>query len=190
MAPVKVDNSNAVYLSPSNQSDNEYACDSKLTEKDEMHAVAERAKYYLEKEGIKVYIAAKDFSLDDKLSFAEDLGVGVYVSIHSNAGDGGYGTECFYNSNNAGSLDLAKNVYGSVAKLTPTDDRGMVDGNLTQLRETITPTMPNCLVEVEFHDKEDTSRWITENIDKLGKAIADGIIKYREEASIGDSGIK
>ena len=89
----------------------------------------------------------------------------IYVSIHSNAGDGlGRGTECFYNSRIAGSKQLASFVYNRVAAATPTDDRGLINVHDTELYEIQNTEMASCLVEVEFHDIKEhhSGLWITQ----------------------------
>lgn len=174
----KVDNSRAVYLSPSNQWDNEYT-GVDTTEAEEMRRVAEVTKTYLIERGLKVYMAGEDATLVEKVELANDLGVGIYVSIHSNAGDAlGEGTECFYNSNIKNSHKLASYVYNNVAATTPTDDRGLIDVLDTQLYEIRNTKMASCLVEVEFHDIEEHALWIVDNIDTLGEAIGEGIMQY------------
>lgn len=177
LAP-KVDNSRAVYLSPSNQWDNEYT-GVDTTEAEEMRRVAEVAKAYLVERGIKVYMASEDVTLVEKVELANDLGVGMYVSIHSNAGDAlGEGTECFYNPDIKNSQNLASYVYNKVSAVTPTDDRGLIDVLETELYEIQNTEMAACLVEVEFHDIDEHAEWIVDNTDTLGKAIGEAIVEY------------
>lgn len=177
LAP-RADNSKAVYLSPSNQWDNEYT-GVDTTEAEQMRCVAEKVRAYLIDKGLKVYMAGEDLSLVEKVDLANDLGVGIYVSIHSNAGDGlGEGTECFYNSRIAGSKQLASFVYNRVAAATPTDDRGIINVHDTELYEIQNTEMASCLVEVEFHDIKEHAQWIVDNTDALAEAIGDGIMEY------------
>ena len=175
----------AVYLSPSNQTDNPYAGSSTETEASVMRAVAEVTKRELEKQGVEVYMAAPEDSLVDKVNTANGLRVGMYVAIHSNAGGAsgyGHGTEIYYNADIRGSRILAKNVYNAVAELTPTEDRDMhlgTGGENAELYEVINPQMACCLLEVEFHDQADLATWIINHTEEIGKAIADGIMIYR-----------
>ncbi len=176
----------AVYLSPSNQTDNVYAGRQTDTEASVMRAIAEVTKRELEKQGVEVYMATEEDSLADKVNTANGLRVGTYVAIHSNAGGSsgyGQGTEIYYNVDISGSRILAKNVYNAVADLTPTEDRGMklgTGGENAELYEVINPQMACCLLEVEFHDQTDLASWIINNTEALGKAIADGIMIYRD----------
>lgn len=175
-----------VYLSPSNQTDNAYAAGN-TTEAAVMRKVSESVKKYLEQNGITVYVAGSDFSLQDKIDFANENNVTAHVAIHSNAGGdsgGGEGTECFYNPKILGSKALAEYIYNRVSRLTPTDDRGMIDGTegSAYLYEVATSEVPNCLIEVEFHDSTEHAQWIIDHTDELGKTIADGIMQYLDYA--------
>lgn len=88
-----------IYLSPSNQTDNAYASGD-TTEAKAMRSVSDSARKYLEQNGITVYTAGEDYSLQEKVEFANENNVTAHVAIHSNAGGesgSGEGTECFYN---------------------------------------------------------------------------------------------
>lgn len=171
-----------VYLSPSNQTDNAYASGD-TTEAEAMRRVSEKTMEILEQSGVEVYIADEDDSLQDKVDFANKHDVTAHVAIHSNAGGetgSGEGTECYYNAENSESRVLAEYIYNRVSRLTPTTDRGMHDGTTgsSYLFEVANSGVPNCLLEVEFHDTVSHSNWINENIDRLAKSIADGIMQY------------
>lgn len=175
-----------VYLSPSNQKDNAYAAGN-TTEAEVMREVSDSARKYLEQNGVTVYVAEPDFSLQEKIDFANENNVTAHVAIHSNAGGdsgGGEGTECFYNPKILGSKVLAEYIYNRVSRLTPTDDRGMLDGTkgAAYLYEVATSEVPNCLLEVEFHDSTERAQWIIDHTDDLGKSVADGIMEYLDYA--------
>lgn len=179
-----------VFLSPSNQTDNLYAGFDDVTEASAMRTVAEAAMETLEAAGIVVYLAEEADGLNDKIDKANGYGVDAYVAIHSNAGGtSGYGTgtEAYYNPNIPASLTLAQQVYDAVAAATPTSDRGLADGTgetdeNKEYREVRRSEVPCCFVEVEFHDQEQYARWIVDNAETLGEAIAQGILNYKEEA--------
>jgi N-acetylmuramoyl-L-alanine amidase len=38
--------------------------------------------------------------------------------------------------------------------------------------------MPSVLVEVAYHDNEDDANWIVDNIDTIGRALAESIAEY------------
>lgn len=179
--PVKTDNSMAVFLSPSTQEDNVYACDSTVTEESAMFDLTQSVKALLEADGYTVYVCEEDDNVKAKVTKGNELKCGAYVALHSNAGgDSGSdeGTECYYNSAVPGSRELAENVYNRVAELTPTEDRGLKDETQRELYEILNNQNPCCLLEVEFHDTEAHSQWILDNKENLAKSIKDGIVAF------------
>lgn len=179
----EIDNSMAVFLSPSTQEDNLYACDSMTTEEEAMWMIARQVQTMLEEDGYKVYICDEDDTVPAKIKKGNHLKCGAYVAIHSNssgegAGDKGQGTECFYNTEITGSLALAENIYNRVAAVTPTPDRGLKDQTQRDLYEIFNNVSPCCLLEVEFHDDVQTSRWILNHTEDLAQAITEGIEAY------------
>ena len=75
---------------------------------------------------------------------------------------------------------MSEYIYNNVSKLTPTSDRGISDDMKTEKPyiEVRVPQMANLLLEVEFHDYKEYAKWIMDNTEGLGSAIADGIDKY------------
>ncbi len=176
-----VDYSRAVFLSPSTQYDNLYACDNTTTEAAAMIAVATQVKQFLEADGYTVFICGEDASVKEKVEQGNTLGCGAYVAIHSNSGGesgAGVGTECYYNVNIEGSQMLSECVYNKVAALTPTEDRGNKDQTHRELYELLNSKYACCYLEVEFHDQVAQSQWILDNQQQLARAIADGIEQY------------
>lgn len=179
--PVKTDNSMAVFLSPSTQEDNVYACDDTVTEESAMFDLTRSVKALLEADGYTVYVCEEDDNVKTKVTKGNELKCGAYVALHSNAGGesgSDEGTECYYNSAVPGSRALAENVYNRVAELTPTEDRGLKDETQRELYEILNNQNPCCLLEVEFHDTEEHSQWILDNKEELAKSIKDGIIAF------------
>ncbi len=176
--PVVLDNSMAVFLSPSTQENNEYACDPTISEEQAMFDLAERVSLLLEADGYTVYMCSRDDNVKAKVKQGNQLGCGAYVALHTNSGSdgpGGSGTECYYNTDIEGSEQLAENVYNRVAELTPSEDRGLKDQNQRDLYEILNNHYPCCLLEVDFHDNEEQSQWILDNMDETAKCIRDGI---------------
>lgn len=175
------DNSKAIYLSPSTQEDNVYACDNTVTEEIAMWQIARRVQALLEADGYQVYICGEDDTVMEKVEQGNTLKCGAYVAIHSNSGGesgDGKGTEIFYNSKVSGSMALAEYIYNRVASLTPTEDRGVKDETHRDLYEIANNENACCLLEVEFHDDITTSRWILNHVEELAASICDGIKDY------------
>ena len=161
-----------IYLSPSDQWSNTVA-DGAHSEAYHCEQIAEVAQKYLKANGytVKVGDNSKEGSYTNRVTDSNNWGADVHVCIHTNAG-GGKGTEVFCwpgNENNK----YVKYVYNRVAKLTPTSDRGIKSNNgLYEIKN----TKATCVyVECEFHDSKTTEDWIDNNIDAIGKAIAQGI---------------
>ncbi len=179
--PAKVDNSMAVFLSPSTQEDNVYKCDDTVTEASAMFDLTRSVKALLEADGYTVYVCEEDDNVKAKVTKGNELKCGAYVALHSNAGGesgSDEGTECYYNSAVPGSRELAENVYNRVAELTPTEDRGLKDETQRELYEILNNQNPCCLLEVEFHDTETHSQWILDNKEEIAKSIKDGIVAF------------
>jgi hypothetical protein len=176
-----IDYSKAVFLSPSTQYDNLYACDGTTTEAAAMIDLAKRVKNLLEADGYTVFICGENDSVKDKVAQGNQLRCGAYVALHTNSGGesgNGRGTECYYNSNMTASRQLAECIYNNVAALTPTEDRGLKDESSRDLYEIVNNVSACCLLEVEFHDITELSQWILDHQDETAKAIADGIKNY------------
>lgn len=188
-----IDYSKAVFLSPSTQYDNLYACDGTTTEAAAMIDLAKRVKSLLEADGYTVFMCGENDSVKDKVAQGNQLRCGAYVALHTNSGGesgNGQGTEVFYNSYINGSKKLAECIYTNVAALTPTEDRGMKDETQRDLYEIANNASACCLLEVEFHDIDTLSQWILDNQDATAEAIAGGIKNYLAIAeSIPPSGV-
>lgn len=187
---IKADNSKAIYLSPSTQEDNLYACDEEINEETVMFEIANQVRALLEADGYTVYMCQDSDNVKNKVNKGNELGCGAYVSLHSNQNEnevGGQGTECFYNTNISGSRALAENIYNRVAELTPTEDRGLKDETQRDLYEIINNRYPCCLLEIEFHDNEEGSQWILDNEEDVAKAIKDGIVAFMKNNEAGSA---
>lgn len=173
------DYSNVVYLSPSNQGDNAFNVGD-TTEAAECRKIAEKTSAILQASGLTVITAGENDSVTTKAAMGK-YNVAAYVAIHTNEGDG-TGTDCYYNSENSQSQAIAEAVYNKVADLTPTDDRGLLDGVQTgsdnYQEELAENPSPCCLIEVEYHDGPHVAQWILDNEDSIAEAIAEGICEY------------
>lgn len=175
------DHSKAIFLSPSTQADNTYACDETVNERDVMFEIAGTVKTLLEADGYTVFMCGEEDNVKDKVTNGNKLKCGAYVALHSNNGDGSgaeSGTECYYNSTIAGSQTLAENIYNRVAELTPTEDKGVKDEAQRELYEILNNQYPCCLLEIEYHDTAEHSQWILDSKEEIAKAVKDGIEAY------------
>lgn len=177
---------NTVYLSPSNQSDNLFQVGD-TNEAEVCRILADKTAAILQQSGVQVIVAGADDSLQTKAAMG-DNGLAAYVAIHTNQGTG-VGTDCYYNSSSEQSKALAQAVYDPVANLTPTADRGLLDGSQSgsdsYQYEIGNNKSPSCLIEVEFHDGPNVAQWILDNEDNIASAIATGICNYLQVTPAG-----
>ena len=159
-----------VYLSPSNQYDNLYSYGN-TNEMKQCNRIASSCEKYLLANGFEVKRAPEGQKMNTSINESNSWGADLHVCIHTNAG-GGRGCEVYTSAGTSRQLKYAKPIYSEIAAITKSGDRGLKTANFAELTAT-TATAVYC--ECEFHDSTDTAKWITENTDALGKAIAKGI---------------
>ena len=105
------------------------------------------------------------------------MGVHLYVPIHTNAHDGNVtGTRIFVCSTGGNAYKAATAIYNVLAPITPGKSEN-VSVN-TKLYELIKTAAPAVYIEAEFHDNPDAAKWIVENTEAIGEAIAEGICAH------------
>ena len=160
-----------IYLSPSDQSDNVTATGN--TEAEQCGNIARKCAEILNKRGHITLVGDNSVrkSFVKRVQESNKFGADLHICIHTNAG-GGKGTLVMC-SEKSKDNQYVKNIYDSVAKLTPTPDKGIqVRNNLYE----INATKAVCVyIEVEFHDNQHTQQWILDNLEEIAEAIADGI---------------
>ena len=138
----------------------------------------------LSKKGVKVALTRKnevDLDLLPRVSFANNKGADIFVSIHANASRGKRrdinGLETFYYRGWRG-RSLAKKIQKQILRVSPgSPDRGVKQGRFYVIKNT---RMPAVLVEIGFL----TGRLDARRLEKmthrkrLAYAIAKGILEY------------
>ena len=173
---------NKIYLSPSNQDGNMYAYGN-TNECEQCNRIAECAKKALQRCGFEVKKAAKGQNMYASINESNNWGADLHIPIHTNAG-GGNGTVVFVYSKASGNMKFANPIYKQVQGVSlGTIDYGVrAYPELAELNSTNAVTV---YIEVDFHDRADIAKWIIENVDTIGEAIAKGVceaynIKYIE----------
>lgn len=171
-----------IYLSPSSQFDNAYG-GVNTNEAEQCRKIAAYAKAALERNGytVKQGSNTRTFEMDERTAESNAWGADLHIPIHTNAG-GGQGTEVYAYS---GSMNdkYVKAIYDSVAAASIGKDRGIKNGD--HLYEVVNTSAVCCYIECEFHDTN--GKWISDNVKKLGEAIARGVCKadgktFKEES--------
>lgn len=160
-----------VYISPSSQFGNKYACGD-FNEAETCYQIAQACRDYLAQFVDTKMPSKADTTYQQRVEESNAWGADIHLCIHTNAG-GGDGTVVFCHPKNTSDPVIAS-VYNEVSALSPGDDDGI--RGMTNLYE-INKTNAKCVyVECEFHDHPIFSKWILDNILKIGRAIAKGLL--------------
>lgn len=173
----------SVYLSPSTQEKN-IGVGAYGTEEERMNQVCDVVHKHLLRHGITIFRNRPEMTLSQVVADSNAKNPIIHFAIHSNAYLGkSRGCEIYCHRFGGEGERLARLVYAELEPLTPSKDRGIKEGKdhfgpgkpLYELAKT---TAPAALVEVAFHDQSNDAKWIIENIEPIGVAIAKGILKY------------
>jgi N-acetylmuramoyl-L-alanine amidase len=148
-----------------------------------MRAVCDIAARHLRADGrFAVKLSTRSWRyLDDGIYLSRVVadsrafGAHAHVAVHTNAGGTCDGTITFYGPN-FGSQELADDVQGAIAPLSPGSDYGIVrnDG----LAETHGPSCPAILTELLFHSNLAEARHMADHHEAYGLALARGVAKF------------
>lgn len=175
-----MENQKIVYLSPSlqewNVGVNDYG-----TEEERMNQVADVVERELKAKGYDVRRNNPENTLAQTVKESNQIGPAIHVAIHSNASGPsakGKGPEIYANRPDTSGDRLAKSIYKEIENIYPNPENGRGVIYTTSLYEVIKTLSPAVLLEVAFHDNPEDAKWIINNIENIGKAIAIGIDNY------------
>ena len=169
-----------VYLSPSLQEWNKGIGDYG-TEEERMNEITDVVERILKSKGYDVRRNNPENTLAQTVKESNDIGPAVHVAIHSNASGPsgkGKGPEIYANRPNTSGDRLAKAIYDEIETIYPRPEDGRSVLYTKKLYEVIRTLSPAVLLEVAFHDNEQDAKWIMDNIESIGQAIAIGIDNY------------
>ena len=163
-----------VYLSPSVQEFNPYL--SGGNEEYYMNLIADAIEPYLKASGIEFIRNNPNETLSQAIKNSNEYNTDLHLAIHSNAAPEQLagklqGTDSYYGKEMAKKLmDNFKDIYPNAdkVKIVPTTI-------LAELRRTAAPAV---LIETAYHDNPEDEKWIKENIDLIGRTIAQSITEY------------
>lgn len=171
-----------VYLSPSprhfNRGYGTYG-----TEEERMNLIADVVELELVRNGLTTARNNPAYDLQTVVSDANGQNSDVYVAIRSVYCDAGVrGSKVFFYRPGTDSQRLAEDIYARLSQVTPTEDRGISEGQSVygglgfyELRRT---RMPAVIVEVGCHGNPLDADFIVRNVYEIGVAIAQGILDY------------
>lgn len=173
----------SVYLSPSMQ-ENNIGVGNYGTEEERMNQVCDVVQKHLLRHGITIFRNRPEMSLKQIVADSNYKNPTIHFAIHSNAFNGKIrGCEIYCHRFGGEGERLARLVYAELEPMTLSKDRGIKEGKNhfgigKPLYELAKTTAPAALVEIAFHDQPDDAKWIIENIEPIGVAIAKGILNY------------
>jgi len=177
---------NKIYLSPSNQTANVYSYGN-TNESVQCNRIAEFAKKALERCGFSVKKAVKNQDMNKSIRESNEWGADLHIPIHTNAYNGKVtgGTLVMLYSNNSANNKAGKAILDAVASISPGKDYSLrYNPELAELNATASIAV---YLEVEFHDTEEGAKWIVENTESIGEAIAKGVCNYYDIKYIGSA---
>ena len=164
-----------VFLSPSDQFSNKYAYGN-TTEGVQCGKIANYCKAALERSSVDVMLM-HDKSMSEKCAASNKFDADLHVPIHTNAFNGKVmGTRMFCYSAGGKGMAACKAIFSELAPISPGKSENIqVNADVYEVR---VPAAPTAYIECEFHDTKAGAKWIVENTEKIGEAIAKGICKY------------
>lgn len=166
-----------IYLSPSNQVSNKYAYGD-TNEAVVCRKIANATEAALNRcKVFRVYNNQTD-GMEARCRESDKLKVKLHVPIHTNALDGKVaGTIIFCWSKQGEGYKASECIFKYLAPLTPGKSAEYIKEGRT-LYEVKVPAAPTAYLECGFHDNTEEAKWLLENIEAVGEAIAHGICDY------------
>lgn len=166
-----------IYLSPSNQVSNKYAYGD-TNEAVVCRKIANATEAALNRcKVFRVYNNQTD-GMEARCRESDKLKVKLHVPIHTNALDGKVaGTILFCWSKQGEGYKACEAIFKYLAPLTPGKSAEYIKEGRT-LYEVKVPAAPTAYLECIFHDNKEEAKWLLENLEAVGEAIAHGICDY------------
>lgn len=169
-----------IYLSPSTQEYNPY-----ITVGNEeywMNLVVDAMIPYLQQYGINFYRNTPEMTAGSSIRDSNARNVDFHLAIHSNASRPGQegrnrGIIAFYYPGSASGERMSNILVQNFRQIYPLPDL-VRTSTTTSLVEVTRTNAPSVLLEVGFHDNVADANWITNNIDNIGRTIADSVYQY------------
>jgi N-acetylmuramoyl-L-alanine amidase len=170
----------SIFLSPSTQ-DKNVGVGNYGTEEKRMNQITDIIERILKEHGIRVYRNSPAMSLQQVVADSNTKKPDFHFAIHSNAG-GGRGCEVYCHKFGGDGEKFARLVYSRLSQLTPTNDRGVMQGyklyNGQPMYELAYTNAPASLIEIAFHDNSEDANWIINHMNDIALSLAKSILEY------------
>ena len=169
-----------IYISPSVQ-ENSKGVGAYGTEEFRMNQIADVIIRELSKhKNIELKRNNPNFGTTEITKDSNNWKADYHIAIHSNASNGtARGVEVFHyvDGTENNSLKMSRRILNNYIKVYDGPNRGLKNGmQLFEVNDNIIAA--SSLIEIGFHDNWADATFIIENIEKIGQAIADGILEH------------
>jgi|GEM_PF-1046285 len=169
-----------LYISPSVQENNK-GVGAYGTEEYRMNQIADVVVRELSKhKNIELKRNQINFGANEIINASNNWNTDYHIAIHSNGANGtAQGCEIFHyvDGTENNSLKISRRIYAKIEPLTPSNDRGLKNGNhFFEVGSQIVAA--SSLIEVAFHDNWTDASFIIANIEQIGQAIVQGILDH------------
>ena len=154
--------------------------------------IAECCEAHLKRNGYETKRAPSGQDMNVSIRESNAWGADVHIPIHTNAG-GGHGALVMVYKTSPENLKYAGPVYDELHSISPKGGgygvrigSDMTGGHWMPAELSSTNGI-GVYCECDFHDDPDIAKWIVENVDMIGSAIAKGICKGDGKQYIPDS---
>jgi N-acetylmuramoyl-L-alanine amidase len=168
--------SKRIYLSPSNQENNEGI--GGYNEEIQMHILAERVSMYLLKSSVfQVRISNPSLTNKQVAKDSNDWGSDFHLCLHSDAGpEIAQGTTCFFYKTGGQGEKFANLLYKKVSAISHGKDRGCYAR--PELLELNSTNAPATLIENFFHTNKLETEHYLNNVDIYAREIAKAFYEF------------
>lgn len=172
-----------IYLSPSTQEFNQYF--SGGNEEQYMNQLADIVQRNLENNGIGVVRNDPDAPLADAIEESNLGNFDLHLALHSNASPVELarrlqGTDIYYYPGSTKAREFADILENNIKQIYP-NPKLVNARSTTELGELQFTKAPAVLIETAYHDNPNDELWLKENLDEIGRVIADSVIEYLNE---------
>lgn len=167
----------SIYWSPSNQENNLYQ--GGQTEEFVMNAIVDLVIPMLAPTGLTQYRNDRTWNLEQIIADSISKRPTFHFAVHSNAAqqpNTAKGCVVLIAERGWEAERFANCVYDEITAITPWVDRGVQ--LMPQLAEVRVPFTQSALIEIDFHDTDESALWIITHLVEIAKALGKGVCKF------------
>ena len=164
-----------IYLSPSSQEENKYASGN-TNEQAVCRQIAQAAADALMRCGFSV-MCGNSGTMYTRVADSNKYGADLHIAVHTNAfNKKTAGTRLMCSKIGGDGYKACKAIFDVLAPLTPgTSENITAHPEYYEIKSTKAPC---AYIEVDFHDVASVAKWLIENVEEIGEAIAKGVCNY------------